>query len=146
MAQGALEAIWIKSAKRGPMKAVSTAAMAAGKGIVGNADFGGARQVTIIEKEAWELLQSQLDQELDPAERRANLMVSGVDLRDSASKVLCIGDVRIRLQGETRPCGRMEQASPGLQDKMSLMWRGGAWGDVLDEGEIHIGDTVAWQT
>ncbi len=146
MGQGTLEAIWVKTAKRGPMKAVSTASMVAGKGIVGNADFGGARQVTIIEKEVFELLQSQVSEDVAPSDRRANLMVSGVDLRDSASKVLCIGDIRIRLQGETRPCGRMEQAASGLQDKMALMWRGGAWGDVLDEGEIQLGDTVAWES
>ncbi len=145
MAQGALEAIWIKTAKRGAMKSVSSAALVAGKGIVGNADFGGARQVTLIEKEVWDLLQTQLKQAFDPAARRANLMISGVDLRDSTAKVLCIGDVRLRLQGETRPCGQMEQAVSGLQDKMSLMWRGGAWGDVLDEGEIRVGDVVTWQ-
>ena len=45
-----LEAIWIKRVRRGKMDPVLTAELIAGKGIVGNANQGGRRQVTIIEK------------------------------------------------------------------------------------------------
>lgn len=146
MAQGALEAIWLKTAKRGAMKAVDTASLVTGQGIRGNADFGGKRQVTIIEQEVWELLRGQTDNQAKPTDRRANLMVSGVELKDSAERILRIGNCRIRIQGETHPCGRMEQAVTGLQDKMAIMWRGGAWGDVLDDGEIQLGDAVTWES
>lgn len=146
MAHGKLEAIWLKTAKRGAMQAVPDAALVAGKGIRDNADFGGKRQVTIIEKEIWELLAGQTGEDVDPAARRANLMISGVELKDSVARILRIGNCRIRIQGETKPCAQMDQAVFGLRGKMELMWRGGAWGEVLDAGQIRIGDAVRWDS
>ncbi len=54
--QGQLEAIWIKRFKRGPMDPATEATMVEGRGIEGNANQGGKRQVTIISKEMWEKL------------------------------------------------------------------------------------------
>jgi len=144
MAAGKLEGIWLKTAKGGPMQKVATASLAAGQGIRDNADFGGRRQITVIEKENWVLLCAQMGRDLDPSVRRANLMVSGVQLLDTESKILRVGQIRIRVQGETQPCGLMDQACDGLRAKMALMWRGGVWGDVLDEGQIQVGDEVGW--
>ena len=48
---GELKAIWIKRAKRGPMDARERARLIAGRGIEGNANQGGRRQVTLIDLE-----------------------------------------------------------------------------------------------
>ena len=74
--------------------------------------------------------------------RRANLLVSDVDFTDARGKILHIGTVRIRIYGETRPCEQMEAVAPGLQRAMSVPWGGGAFGEVLDDGEIAVGDSV----
>ncbi len=50
---GQLQAIWVKRMKRGPMDAVDSVQLLTGRGIVGNANQGGRRQVTIIEQEVW---------------------------------------------------------------------------------------------
>lgn len=141
---GKLEAIWLKRMKRGPMDPVSQAHLTAGRGLDGNANQGGKRQVTIIEQEVWETLMALLGVDLDPSARRANLMVSGLKLADSRHKVLQIGSCRIRIYGETKPCEQMDEAFPGLQDAMRDKWGGGAFGEVLDDGDITVGNTVAW--
>jgi MOSC domain-containing protein YiiM len=84
----------------------------------------------------------ELHAEVPPSARRANLMVSGVSLEKARGRVLRVGPVRIRLFGETKPCERMEEALPGLRAAMRPHWRGGAFGEVLDDGEIATGDAV----
>jgi len=142
---GRLEAIWIKRMRLGPMDAVSEARLIANQGIEGNANIGGRRQVTIIEREVWDELMTQFGAHLPPSARRANLMLSDVRLESSRGRILRIGEARIRILGETKPCERMEEALPGLREAMYPHWRGGAWGEVLDGGQITVGQPVAWE-
>ncbi len=139
-----LNAIWIKRVRRGKMDPVSRAELREGHGIVGNANVGGRRQVTIIEREAWERHMAAHSASLDPSTRRANLMVSGCALADSRGRVLRVGPCRVRILGETKPCEQMEEALPGLRQTMYANWGGGAFGEVLDDGIIAVGDVVDW--
>ena len=141
---GVLDRIFIKRAHRGPMDSCPRATLIAGRGIEGNADQRGRRQVTLIARERWDELMAGLDLSLDPASRRANLVVTGIDLEGSSGKVLRIGPCRVRLIGETRPCERMDEAATGLRAKMCERWGGGAYGEILDDGEIAVGDEVRW--
>ena len=141
---GKIEAIWLKRAKLGPMDAVERATLVAERGIKDNANQGGKRQVTIIEKEVWEALMAQMGASLDPSARRANLMISGIRLQETRGQTLQAGGVRIRIYGETRPCERMDEALPGLRKALDPNWGAGAFGEVLDDGEIAVGDGVSW--
>ena len=85
---GRLEQIWIKRAHRGPMDPASEGRLEAGKGLVGSANYGGRRQVTIIAAERWAELEAVLGATIDPSLRRANLLVSGIDLVESRDRVL----------------------------------------------------------
>lgn len=142
---GQLKDIWIKRMKLGPMDPVHEATLIANEGIVNNANQRGTRQVTIIEEEVWQQLMGELNASLDPSVRRANLLVRGIDLKESRGKVIRIGDCRIEIFGETKPCERMDEALPGLKDAMYPQWRGGAFGKVLDNGEVRVGDRVEWE-
>lgn len=139
---GHLEQIWIKRMRRGPMDPVAEAHLDEGQGLAGNANRGGKRQVTILEREVWEQHMARVGGALDPAVRRANLLVSGCALRESRGRVLRIGETRIRIWGETRPCEQMEEALPGLRAVMSEAWGGGAFGEVVTGGPIRVGDPV----
>jgi MOSC domain-containing protein YiiM len=131
---GRLEAIWLKRMRRGPMDAVERVVLQAQQGLVGNTDQGGRRQVTLLEQEVWQALMAQVGSTLPPSIRRANLLLSGIRLIKSRQRIL----------GETKPCERLEEACPGLQKAMYADWAGGAFGEVLDEGEIAVGDIVRW--
>jgi MOSC domain-containing protein YiiM len=126
------------------MDAVERAVLKAQQGIVGNTDQGGRRQVTLLEQEVWEALMAQAGATLPPSVRRANLLLSGIRLIKSRKRILGIGACRIRILGETKPCERMEEACPGLQKAMYPNWAGGAFGEVLDDGTIAVGDPVRW--
>jgi len=143
---GRLEAIWIKRAHAGPMDAATEAELVAGRGIRGNADQGRRRQVTVIERDAWEAALRELGDSVAPSARRANLLVSGVDLARTRGRVLRVGTCRLEIGGETRPCYRMDEALEGLQDALRQDWRAGVFCVVLDDGVIRVGDEVRLET
>jgi MOSC domain-containing protein YiiM len=143
---GTLDAIWIKRAHRGKMDLATRAELVADKGLAGNVDRSRRRQVTIIAREAWEHALASLGAALDPSARRANLLVSGLDLRNTRGRVLRIGAARVRIGGETTPCERMDEAWPGLAAALKPAWGGGVFAQVLDGGQIQVGDVVEWAT
>jgi MOSC domain-containing protein YiiM len=139
---GRVDAIWLKRARLGPMDRVEAATLVAGRGLAGNANQGGRRQVAIVSREAWDELMAELGGGLDPSARRANLLVSGLPLARSRGSELRVGAARIRLLGELTPCERMDEALPGLHARMREGWRGGAFGEVLEGGVVRVGDAI----
>jgi MOSC domain-containing protein YiiM len=142
---GTLQRIWIKRAKLGPMDPVDVARLRTNRGLVGNANQGGRRQVTIIEAERWAEHVAAVGTAIDPSRRRANLLVRDCSLADSRGRVLRIGAVRLQIAGETKPCHQMDEVQQGLQAVMRPNWGGGAFAIVLDDGEIAVGDAVTWE-
>jgi MOSC domain-containing protein YiiM len=142
--RGRIEAIWLKRAKRAPMDAVDSAVADNGYGLRGNANRGGRRQITLIARERWTELASALGGDLDPVTRRANVLISGVDLVSSRDRLLRLGEVVLRINGETRPCEQMEEAHAGLQALMRERWGGGAFAEVVEGGTLRVGDPVNW--
>jgi MOSC domain-containing protein YiiM len=141
---GRVERLWVKRAHRGAMDARESIELVAGRGVEGSADRGGRRQVTLLEREVWDALMREMGRDAGPETRRANVLVSGIDLRASRGRVLRLGGTRIRIGGEVKPCERMEEAVAGLRAAMYPEWRGGAFGQILDGGVVVVGDSVAW--
>ena len=145
MNNGKVEAIWIKRGKRAPMDEVKVAQMIAGKGLVGNANQGGRRQVSIIDAEVWEKVMEKLGANISPSARRANIMVRGLDLANTRKRILLLGECRVKIFTETKPCERMDEVLPGLKAALYNNWGGGASGQVISGGKVEVGAIAAWE-
>lgn len=146
MDTGKLLSIAIKPGPRSPMTLVDSAAVTLEEGLAG--DSRGSvrtRQVTLVAREAWADACHELGTELPWTARRANLLIEGFSLQHTTGRVLHIGPVKLEVTGETLPCGRMDEAHPGLQQALVPDWRAGITASVLSPGIIRVGDHVVWQ-
>ena len=141
---GEIAAIWIKRFKRGPMDAVGAAEAVAGRGLEGNANQGGKRQITLIDEGRWREAQEEVGVDVDPSARRANVMLRGIDLERTGGRLLRLGECVVRIYGETRPCEQMEEAQAGLRAALSPRWRAGAYGEIVTGGTLRVGDAAEW--
>jgi len=96
---GKLLRIWFKRAKLGPMDPAGRATLVEGRGLAGNANQGGRRQVTILSAGRWAVLMAELGADLDPGARRANLFSTGIDLEETRDRILRVGACRLRILG-----------------------------------------------
>lgn len=142
--QGEVAAIWLKRFKGGPMDRVAAAEAVQGRGLAGNANQGGKRQVTLIDEARWREAEAELGVSVDPSARRANVMLRGIDLENTRGRTLRIGACYVRIYNETRPCYQMDQAHQGLQAALGPRWRAGAYGEIVRSGRIAVGDRVEW--
>jgi MOSC domain-containing protein YiiM len=101
--------------------------------------------VTVIAAETFERIRQDLPS-ARPVMRRANLMIRGVPLEGCRGSVLAVGDVRILVRGETRPCNLMDEQCMGLRTALDPGWGGGVHGSVLRGGALRVGDPVSMST
>lgn len=143
---GSVVRLWTKRVRRGPMDPQETLTLSVDSGIEDDANRSrGKRQVTLMEEELWEKAEAHLGETLDPALRRANVMVKGVSLERRGGGILEIGPCRLRVWGENPPCRLMDDAHPGLQEALRPDWRAGVYAQILEGGAVSVGDPVRWQ-
>lgn len=141
---GEVAAIWLKRFKGGPMDRVMFAEAVEGRGLAGNANQGGKRQITILDEARWNEAEGELGMKVDPSARRANVMLRGIDLEGQRGRSLRIGGCVVRLYNESRPCELMDEAQPGLREALKPRWRGGAYGEIVQGGVFRLGDVAEW--
>jgi MOSC domain-containing protein YiiM len=124
---------------------VPAATLVAGQGLAGSVGRSRRRQVTPLEREAWERCLNEVGACADPSKRRANILVSGLSLARTRGRVLVLGSARLAVGGELTPCERMEEVAPALQAAMRPDWRGGVFAQVLTDGVIRVGDRIDWE-
>lgn len=135
-----LEKIYLRPSARTPVRDIAEARAFPGAGLEGDHAGGGNRQVTLMAAESWEAACRELGRDgLAASGRRANLLLRGLDLGATVGQVIAIGDVRIRVVAELRPCRLMDDFAPGLQQALDPKMRGGVYGRVTVGGALRIG-------
>ncbi|NNM75457.1 MOSC domain-containing protein [Sphingomonas sp. ID1715] len=130
------------------MEVIERAFLSTAMGVTGDArgivkNGKNKRQVSLMELGDWQAALGEIGAEVPWQERRANLLVDGLDLPQRSGAVIRIGGTaRIETTMECDPCIRMEQVASGLMDALKPDWRGGVLGRVLSDGEIRVGDPI----
>lgn len=143
MTAGRVLAIARRNRTRAPMETLDSTTITVAAGIDG--DCRGAlpkRQVTLLTREGWEAACAALGEDLPWTTRRANILVEGLALAATEGSIVHIGDVALRITGETDPCTRMEEQATGLREALAPEWRGGVTCEVTQGGAIAVGDVA----
>jgi len=133
----------------GPIEVLDSAELIEGKGVAGDfrgtrkAGSDGRRGVVLLEASDWAQATSECGADVPWWERRANLLVEGLDLPQEPGAKLRIGSqILVQITQECAPCERMEALHPGLREALSPDWRAGARARVLRGGSVAVGDEI----
>src|SRR5438105_13857206 len=148
---GRIEAIHLAQAEGEPMRPVGRIRVIAGVGLEGDGyatgrghfsrSPGTGRALTLIEAEVLESLRESLGIALRPGEARRNVTTRGIALNALVGRRFRIGSVLCEGKRLCEPCRYLEGVvSKPLLDPLSN--RGGLRADVLEDGEIRIGDEL----
>lgn len=148
---GRVEAIHVAAEIAGPVEPVERVTVLPGQGIEGDRKFveagnpahapGEGRDLTLIEAEAIEGLAEEHGIELGPGESRRNVMTRDIGLNELVGRRFRVGSVEAVGIEPCDPCRHLERLTqPGVLK--GLVGRGGLRADVVEGGEIAIGDEV----
>jgi MOSC domain-containing protein YiiM len=140
---GKLLGIARRSKPREPMDTVNEVLVTIEAGVEG--DCRGRkldRQVTVISADSWRDACRDLGMEVPWTKRRANLLVGGIDLRDTVGARISVGDVLLQIAEQNPPCRVMDIQQKGLRKALEPDWRAGVSCRVLAGGKIKVGDAV----
>ena len=143
---GAVEAICVASAAGKPVQILEAVRAIAGRGLEGDRHVVGTgtfpsgpsgSALTIIAAEVCESFHPPLR----PDEHRRNLVARGIDVNGLVGHEFSVGEVRCRGARLCEPCTVIQRyaSRPVLRE---LVHRGGIRADILQSGEIKVGDHI----
>jgi len=102
----------------------------------------GKRSVTLIQQEHIVAIASLLHKkEIDPAELRRNIVISGINLLALKDREFKIGTAILKMTGLCHPCSRMEETF-GMGGYNAVRGHGGINACVITPGIICLQDKV----
>lgn len=159
VADGRIEAIYLRPARREPVISVDEVRAEPGQGLIGDhrasrtreGRHATKREITLIQAEHVDLIAGWLGvASLDPSRLRRNLVVSGLNLiamrspfADVAIEWALGDDLRLEITGPCDPCSRMEEEL-GKGGYNAMRGHGGVTARILVPGTLRVGDAVRW--
>jgi MOSC domain-containing protein YiiM len=139
---GRLDWIVLRPARLEPAEAVDCARIDRG-GLVGDHGRPGKRAVTLIQAEHLPVIAALAGvAHVAPETLRRNLVVSRINLTALRGRPLRVGGAVLQVTGPCAPCSRME-AALGPGGYTAMRGHGGWCAEVLEPGEIRLGDPVS---
>ncbi|MFQ5592145.1 MAG: MOSC domain-containing protein [Phycisphaerae bacterium] len=139
---GVVRGIAYRPHRREAMTEVAEATLVERRGLASEDRAPGKREVTLLSAQAWRDACAELGVGLPWHTRRANILIEGLDLPATIGLSLQIGDARVLIHDESRPCALMDELHPGLRQTLNQHGRGGVAGQVLQGGTVRVGDHV----
>ena len=148
---GAVEAICIAPAAKGPQQRVDAAEFVAGSGIVGDRYFGRAsgpgQNLTLVEAEEIERFNREHGADAPLDGTRRNIVTRGIRLVPLIGVEFTIGGVRLRGVEQCEPCSQLggNLARDGLSSAQvvkSFVHRAGIRAEILSSGTVRVGDPI----
>ncbi|HEV7588902.1 MAG TPA: MOSC domain-containing protein [Longimicrobium sp.] len=146
---GSVEAIFLAGERGAPRTAVEHARAVAGTGLEGDRYFGHPRgggkrdperQVTLIEAEAVDAVRAT-GAAFAPGDARRNVVTRGVRLNELVGRSFRVGGALLRGIERCDPCSRLTRLTYRGVER-DLRDRGGLRAEVVEGGEIRVGDVV----
>jgi hypothetical protein len=143
---GTVEAIWVSATAGEPAHELKSVRALAGRGLEGDRHVTGSgtfpsglagSALTLVEAEVCEAFEPPLE----PDEHRRNILTRGIALNQLVGHEFVIGIVACRGMRLCEPCTVIERYAerPILR---ALVHRGGLRADILEDGQISVGDDV----
>ncbi|MCO8245667.1 MULTISPECIES: MOSC domain-containing protein [unclassified Haladaptatus] len=134
-----------------PMRSVSDVQAVADRGLLNDRYFNGTGyyspydvcQVTLIASEAIDEINREFGLDLTAGEHRRNIVTEGIDVHDLLKHRFRIGGAVLEGTRPRPPCAHVEQLNE--QDGVARALkagRGGVCADVVEGGEIAVGDEI----
>jgi hypothetical protein len=143
---GTLEQIWIAPAAGEPALSLETVRTLTGRGLEGDRHtVGKGTFPSFLPGSALTLIEAEVCESFEPPlganEHRRNLITRGIDLNRLVGSEFTIGTLRCRGMRLCEPCTVADgyASRPILRP---LVHRGGLRADILDAGQLRVGDTI----
>lgn len=147
--QGTIQSIFLAPEQGATVVRREAVTAVAGRGLEGDRYFHGegsidraGDDVTLIEAELLEGVESEFERELGPGVHRRNLTTSGIELDPLVDERFRIGDIICVGTEPCEPCSYLEShlERRGVDD-VSIP-RGGIRARIVESGRIHVGDRI----
>ena len=152
MWQGSVVSISIAPTESEPTRLVDDVRAIAGRGLEGDRyckadgevweDPG--KEITLIGVEAIDAMSRESGVDLEYKDARRNIITRDVPLNDLIDKEFAVGDVRVKGIRLNEPCQHLASLTDQKVLK-GLVHRGGLRAQILNDGQIRVGDIVQGQ-
>jgi len=148
---GRVEAVHVAPAAGEPMQAVERVRAVSGSGLEGDRYATGTGHwsairrsgdgLTLIEGEVIDAVAREQSLALRPGDTRRNVTTRGIRLDELIGREFRIGALRVRGVRRCEPCSYLEGLL-GQPVLAPLVHRGGIRVEILEDGEIAVGDPI----